>query len=328
MVETYFENIRARIITELNSAKESILVAVYWFTNRDLFQLLLQKLKDGVIVELIIHNDYINNRGTGLDFQSFIDRGGKFYFSSTEYPMHNKFCVIDNSVLINGSYNWTYYAESKNRENIIILKNEQNIVNEFVSEFNRIQSQLQQVEKVVTMTGNTITQDNPYSIKQYLANDLLYEARETGNTKTANEALNLVPENLEIQKKAVEWSLAKQYVLSRTIGVGVIYDQYKVILEKGTLIPTTVSGVLQTTDDNQLNVICKVYVGENTYAKANIHFRTLELRVPAKPKGEAKVKYTFTIDIFGKLHMYIQSQDTGKSDYASISVKKILEIAT
>ena len=56
------------------------------------------------------------------DFQKFIDIGGHFYFSDTRNPMHNKFCVIDNKVLINGSYNWTYYAEDRNRENILILK--------------------------------------------------------------------------------------------------------------------------------------------------------------------------------------------------------------
>jgi phosphatidylserine/phosphatidylglycerophosphate/cardiolipin synthase-like enzyme len=78
--------------------------------------------------ELIIHNDYINNRETGLPFQKFIDAGGKFYFSDEENPMHNKFCIIDNQVLINGSYNWTYYAESKNRENVLIIKDEKDVI--------------------------------------------------------------------------------------------------------------------------------------------------------------------------------------------------------
>ena len=137
MVKAHFENIRQEILNEIETATESIIVAVYWFTNEELFLKLLSKVENRVKVELIIHNDYINNRDTGLDFQKFIDNGGNFYFSSTYNPMHNKFCVIDNKTLINGSYNWTYYAEDRNRENILILKDEAETIESFVSEFNR-----------------------------------------------------------------------------------------------------------------------------------------------------------------------------------------------
>jgi phosphatidylserine/phosphatidylglycerophosphate/cardiolipin synthase-like enzyme len=123
MVKAHFENIRQNIIDELDKATEKIVVAVYWFTNQTLFQKLISKVEEGLKVELIIHNDYINNRDSGLNFQNFIDIGGEFYFSNTLNPMHNKFCIIDNKVLINGSYNWTYYAEDRNRENILIIKN-------------------------------------------------------------------------------------------------------------------------------------------------------------------------------------------------------------
>lgn len=34
--------------------------------------------------------------------------------------MHNKFCVIDNQIVITGSYNWSDNAEYKNDENISI----------------------------------------------------------------------------------------------------------------------------------------------------------------------------------------------------------------
>ncbi len=34
--------------------------------------------------------------------------------------MHNKFCVIDNQVVITGSYNWSTNAEFKNDENVSI----------------------------------------------------------------------------------------------------------------------------------------------------------------------------------------------------------------
>ena len=95
MINSYFENIRINILSELLNAEKSIVVAVYWFTNEELFDALYKKLQDGIIVDLIIHNDFINNRINGLPFQKLIDLGCNFYFSDSNNPMHNKFCVID-----------------------------------------------------------------------------------------------------------------------------------------------------------------------------------------------------------------------------------------
>lgn len=125
MVTAHFNNIRQNILDCLNEATIEILVAIYWFTNQELFDKLCERKQAGLTVELIVHNDFINNRETGLNFQKFIDLGGEFYFSDSDNPMHNKFCVVDNKTLINGSYNWTYFAENKNSENILTIKEEQ-----------------------------------------------------------------------------------------------------------------------------------------------------------------------------------------------------------
>lgn len=36
--------------------------------------------------------------------------------------MHNKFCIIDNQMVITGSYNWTSNAELRNTENVTIRR--------------------------------------------------------------------------------------------------------------------------------------------------------------------------------------------------------------
>jgi phosphatidylserine/phosphatidylglycerophosphate/cardiolipin synthase-like enzyme len=36
--------------------------------------------------------------------------------------MHRKFCIIDNHVVITGSYNWTKNAAERNDENIMIVQ--------------------------------------------------------------------------------------------------------------------------------------------------------------------------------------------------------------
>jgi phosphatidylserine/phosphatidylglycerophosphate/cardiolipin synthase-like enzyme len=117
-INSYFKNIRKEILHELDFSTESIQVAVAWFTNHELFDKLCEKVSKGIKVELIIIDDEINNRIGGLNFQQFIKLGGTLIYGNTENPMHNKFCIIDNKVLISGSYNWTYFAENINFENI------------------------------------------------------------------------------------------------------------------------------------------------------------------------------------------------------------------
>ena len=54
--------------------------------------------------------------------------------------MHNKFCVIDYSTVITGSYNWSYKAEN-NFENVILNYDDTALAEQFISEFNQIRKQ-------------------------------------------------------------------------------------------------------------------------------------------------------------------------------------------
>lgn len=136
--EVLFEHIAKRLSHELNQAKLSIYVAVAWFTRHDLFDILLEKAEQGVKVQLLISNDMINlNSGidyaslnTGLSAMHFIGDGKKDL-------MHNKFCIIDENVIINGSYNWSYKAE-KNHENITIISGDTRLAEHFIEQFRRI----------------------------------------------------------------------------------------------------------------------------------------------------------------------------------------------
>lgn len=137
--QAHFENIQPQIIKELQTAKESIYVAVAWFTDPELFQLLCTKSGQGVKVNLLLLNDEINNHENyGLDFGKLGEKGGHVnLIGSTAEMMHNKFCVIDRSIVITGSYNWTRRARN-NDENITITKNSDGLALDFITEFQRL----------------------------------------------------------------------------------------------------------------------------------------------------------------------------------------------
>lgn len=139
--EAVFENIADRIQQEIGKAQKSVFIAVAWFTNKNLFNELLNKVKSGCTISLIISNDNIN-LNSGIDFEQLITSKSKIFKignGGTEL-MHNKFCVIDYSTVITGSYNWSYKAEN-NFENVIITYNDTVLAEQFIDEFNNISKQ-------------------------------------------------------------------------------------------------------------------------------------------------------------------------------------------
>lgn len=59
----------------------------------------------------------------GSDADRFLQAGIDLRVDHTEYHMHHKFAVFDDTVQLNGSYNWTRGAAAKNEENFIVTNN-------------------------------------------------------------------------------------------------------------------------------------------------------------------------------------------------------------
>ena len=132
-----FENIHEKIIEELNDAKKSILIAVAWLTDEELFDVLCEKAKHGTKVELIIIDDEINNN-CGIDFDLLNQANGRIWKIGNSLVskklMHHKFCIIDDNIIINGSYNWTFKARY-NDESITINYSVPELANQFNKKF-------------------------------------------------------------------------------------------------------------------------------------------------------------------------------------------------
>ncbi|WP_151087922.1 phospholipase D-like domain-containing protein [Hymenobacter baengnokdamensis] len=326
MIKVYFDGIRKQILSELDNATQKISVAVYWFTNEALLEKLMNKLDSGLSVEVIIHNDYINNRESGLPFQGFINKGGKFYFSNSEHPMHNKFCIIDDKVVINGSYNWTYYAEDKNRENVLVIKDEQTVLEEFSLEFERLKSLTNLVDDIRVLTKFEVDEFNQLKARDYLANDIIYRAKDTGRNDIVDEAFQLAPGNIEVQQRAVDLSLTKKWRLKHSIGTSLMHDRYLIIVPKGKMLPFSDVKIVQTVSDNQRSSAATIHYGENTKASLNKQFAEIELMgLPPKPAGEAKIKYTVTVDIYGVLRIEKMSLDNGRCAPVTKKITGLLE---
>ena len=136
MIKICFENIEKELSATISIAEKRIFIAVAWFTNSRLFDGITLALEKNVEVKIVILDDILNRNEFGLDFGVLTKLGAEVRFAkSVNGTMHNKFCIIDNTV-ITGSYNWTYHA-NKNNENIL-MTDEESVVNSYREEFDRL----------------------------------------------------------------------------------------------------------------------------------------------------------------------------------------------
>ena len=169
--EVVFDNIEQRILNEIKEAHYAIFVSVAWFTNKKLFQALLEKAKNNCYVSIIIQLDDINSQ-SGIDYSQIqVGRSECFMISKEAELLHDKFCIIDFRKVITGSYNWTYKA-AHNSENILIL-NDPSVATQYITRFEQqkakynpasVQSYSQNVSAASLSTGVKPTM--PPSTKQ------------------------------------------------------------------------------------------------------------------------------------------------------------------
>jgi hypothetical protein len=102
----------------LKSAKKRIIVVAAWFTDQELLDILLQKQKEGVSVSIVIGENKDNEK---LNFKEIIALGGSLVrIKGKGYGMmHQKYCIIDDSIGFHGSYNWTVNAKKNNSDSVI-----------------------------------------------------------------------------------------------------------------------------------------------------------------------------------------------------------------
>ncbi|MCC6461568.1 MAG: hypothetical protein IT260_13930 [Saprospiraceae bacterium] len=140
----HFQNLPAVVCQQLATARQRLRIAVCWFSHREIFDLLLQQLRAGIPVELILEYDAQNIRPQGLPFQRFLQLGGQLYAYRDTALMHHKFALIDEHSLLSGSFNWTYSA---NAENLLLVQDPE-VLAAFRDEFYRLKGLSLPIRKI------------------------------------------------------------------------------------------------------------------------------------------------------------------------------------
>ena len=120
--EVYFslsDNPQKIIIKNINQAQAFINIVMYVFTDREIAIPLAKAQERGVKVRVYLDQDQVDDQYSQSRF--LVQKGIKVRISTNNYIMHHKFAVIDNRLLLTGSYNWTFSANNRNDENMMVI---------------------------------------------------------------------------------------------------------------------------------------------------------------------------------------------------------------
>ena len=108
------------IVNALSEAHNTVLVSAYSFTSKDIANALLDAKKRGVDVKIILDKSQVSQKYSSSTF--FANQGFELRIDVKHAIYHDKVMIIDGKTVITGSFNFTKAAETRNAENLLVLR--------------------------------------------------------------------------------------------------------------------------------------------------------------------------------------------------------------
>ena len=137
---TPWDNAEGLIVDGIRRARQQILVQAFSFTSRTLANALMAAKRRGVDVQVMADRAQTFS-GEASRIPDLIKAGIPVMLEVRYQSAHNKVMVIDagtaDAVVVTGSYNWTYAAQYKNAENVLILRHNPDVANAYAANWRR-----------------------------------------------------------------------------------------------------------------------------------------------------------------------------------------------
>jgi phosphatidylserine/phosphatidylglycerophosphate/cardiolipin synthase-like enzyme len=136
LIEAHFspeEKIAPTIVKLIDSAQHSIDVAAFEFSHPDIAAALIRANDRGVQIGFVM--DYRESRLSTCRAKELIDAGIDVLTRHQRGVQHNKYMIIDEQIVMTGSYNYSPSADERNSENLLVIRDSPEIAAEFVKDF-------------------------------------------------------------------------------------------------------------------------------------------------------------------------------------------------
>ncbi|MDP1606873.1 MAG: phospholipase D family protein [Rhodocyclaceae bacterium] len=122
---TPWDDAEGALLSAIGAAQKSLRVQAYLITSRNITRALIEAHQRGVKVEILADREMVTKGSSSLVPQ--LHAAGIVVHLETRYAAaHNKILLIDAEgdapVVITGSYNFSFSAQARNSENLLILR--------------------------------------------------------------------------------------------------------------------------------------------------------------------------------------------------------------
>lgn len=131
---------QALLLRVIDGARQSVRVQAYVFTSRAIAQGLIEAHRRGVRVE-VLADARMNRRDKGNVMPSLLEAGIPVAFETAYAAAHNKVLIVDAGsaacTLVTGSYNFTWSANHRNAENVLVSRGDCALVDVYLDNWRR-----------------------------------------------------------------------------------------------------------------------------------------------------------------------------------------------
>jgi phosphatidylserine/phosphatidylglycerophosphate/cardiolipin synthase-like enzyme len=139
LLEVYFspeDGVESQILRLIAEAEESIYFLAYSFTFSTIAEAMIERARSGVTVAGVLERTQFRSN-IGSEYLTFTAAGIDVRLDGNPRNMHHKVMIIDEQIVVTGSYNFSSGAELRNDENTIFIHNE-DIARLYLGEFERV----------------------------------------------------------------------------------------------------------------------------------------------------------------------------------------------
>jgi phosphatidylserine/phosphatidylglycerophosphate/cardiolipin synthase-like enzyme len=123
-----WDDVEGLILDAIGQARHRILVQAYLLTSRKITHTLIAAHRRGVAVQVLVDGGQLVKTESPPMMEELVDAGIPVWMETRYQHAHNKVIVIDSdseeAVLITGSYNFTWAAQNRNAENVLIVRHD------------------------------------------------------------------------------------------------------------------------------------------------------------------------------------------------------------
>ena len=124
------------LINLISKTKTSLDIAMFTINNIKIASEIKNIFSRGIKLRILSDSECIKMPSSNVYSLAALGISVKID-DSVRYHMHHKFCVIDKSVVVTGSFNWTDQAVNHNQENLLFIENKE-LAAKYSNEFEKL----------------------------------------------------------------------------------------------------------------------------------------------------------------------------------------------